>query len=241
MQELWRSRVLCILAKWPTTVGLMADHNSPPMPKWLHRWFWLWEDLAPGIYRVGAVGTAALATAAVLARLTAVRWWLAAPASLAAWIGLAIAQEHDQRVTLPVDEEFLKELHIHVSPVLAAVGFSFCYSSPANRARGGTESFVYEAQRSNEQVEVIWIRRNRQKQTLGISTSEPFAGEYTDLKEDVAQRFNTLVSPADDAQVVADVLALWLEDKSLRLPLPRSRTNTASFGRRSKWINYGPR
>lgn len=223
----------------------MADHTSPPMPKWLHRWFWLWEDLAPGVYRVGAVISGAGITAAVLAKLTPVRWWLAAAASLATWIGLAIAQDHDERVTLPIDEDFLRELRTQVDPVVAGAGYSFEYADPANRARGGAEVFVYEVDRNDEFSDVIRIYRDRTKRILGIFPSGSFPSVETDLSSDLVERLNILVDPADDAKVIAKVLSLWLSDQSIRLPMVRSSARSREImplGRRSSnWFNYGPR
>jgi len=154
----------------------MAEKSFPRVPKWLHRWFWFWEALIPGIYRVVAVVVAAGLSAFALVALARVPWFIAVPLSLAIWIGLAVVQEHDERVTVPIDEHFLAELHTHVSPVIAPAGFSFAYASPSNRARGGPESFVYEAKGSDGEDELIWVYRDREMQTLGISTWAPFDG-----------------------------------------------------------------
>ncbi len=223
----------------------MVDNSSPTVPKWLHQWFWLWEDLVRGPYRVAAVATAAGATASVLAKLTPLRWGYSAPVSLAAWIGLAIAQEHDEQVTLPIDKDFLEALHTYVTPVVAPAGFSFSYTNPTNRARGGPETFVYEAERQNEDVEIIWIYRDREIRTLGISTWAPFDGPHTVVSQEIADRFQTLVDPVDDAQAIASALALWMDDKSIRFPQARSASDARKlklFGRRSSdWFEYAPR
>ena len=66
----------------------------------VHAWFFLWERVVPSMYRVVATGLGALATAIVVVTV-GVHPLLAAPLSLFGWIGLAIAQEHDERVLLP--------------------------------------------------------------------------------------------------------------------------------------------
>ena len=209
----------------------MAKDSFPRMPKWLHRWFWFWEALISGIYRVVAVVVAAGLSAFVFVALARVPWFIAVPFSLAIWIGLAIAQEHDERVTVPIDDDFLAALHTHVSPVIAPAGFSFAYASPSNRARGGPESFVYEAKGPDGDDELIWVHRDREMRTLGISTWAPFDGPGKDLRSELVDRFQTLVDPTDDAKAIARALSLWIEDRSIRFP----RKTTLL---KARWLNH---
>ncbi len=75
----------------------------------VHAWFFAWERVAPSAYRVVATGIAAGITVGLLVVL-GVPPVLAAVISLSVWSGLAIAQEHDQRVTLSADAEFTEAL-----------------------------------------------------------------------------------------------------------------------------------
>lgn len=88
----------------------------------LHAWFFHWERVVPSRYRVVARGLAALASALLLLR--GFHPLLAAPVSLAAWIGLAVAQDHDQRTRLPPDQAFVAALTVAVSapPLALAIG-----------------------------------------------------------------------------------------------------------------------
>lgn len=76
----------------------------------IYRWFHFWEGVIPSLYRVVATVLAATGTAAVLAFAAGMFPAVAVAVSLPAWVGLAIVQEHDERVRLPPDGEFVAEL-----------------------------------------------------------------------------------------------------------------------------------
>lgn len=75
----------------------------------MHVWFDVWERLVPPLYRVIAVAAGSAGTAAATVWLTPVPWWLAIPLPLVAWVGLAVAQERDDRVRsatpVPFDDD----------------------------------------------------------------------------------------------------------------------------------------
>lgn len=75
----------------------------------VHAWFFAWENVVPPVFRVVAVAIASGVTAVVLTAV-GVDPLLAVVLSLAAWIGLAIAQEHDQRIWLAPDPLFVEAL-----------------------------------------------------------------------------------------------------------------------------------
>lgn len=75
----------------------------------VHEWFFLWEQITPALYRVIAVGVGALVTVVVLVGLE-LHPLVAVGLALMLWIGLAIAQEHDERVRLPPDPDFVAAL-----------------------------------------------------------------------------------------------------------------------------------
>ena len=100
----------------------------------VHAWFSFWDRIVPSIYRVVATGLAALATASVL-RLVGVKLIVGAPASLAAWIGLAVAQEHDQRILLPPDRAFVSALTDALSVPPLALTVDTAHGPPTRSTR----------------------------------------------------------------------------------------------------------
>ncbi len=63
----------------------------------MHRWFTYWERRVPSIYRVVAVGSGSLATAAGLGVITRTPWWRHLPLSVACWALLGKIEGDDPR------------------------------------------------------------------------------------------------------------------------------------------------
>ena len=102
----------------------------------VHAWFFAWENVVPPVYRVVAVAIASGVTAVILAALGA-DLLLAAVLSLAAWVALAIAQEHDERVLLAPDPRFVEALEAEAGR--APLFLRFEHATGPSRAR--RESF----------------------------------------------------------------------------------------------------
>ncbi|MCP3935493.1 MAG: hypothetical protein GY708_08995 [Actinomycetia bacterium] len=146
----------------------MASEKAPVWLRPIHRWFFLWEDVIPSLYRVVAVTVAAgiITTLAVITAGT--RGLIALPLAVLAWIALGVAQEHDERVKLDVDTEFETLLRQQLDPVLAAAGFTFSAAVGPLRAHPDrTDTFLYEAPGpdGNDCLDV-WIRRDRSSQEM---------------------------------------------------------------------------
>lgn len=130
----------------------------------IHSWFFLWEGVIPSLYRVVAVTVASALTAAGLVLAARVNWLIAVPVATTVWIGLAVVQEHDERVVLDVDTEFLTLLRQHADPVLAAAGFVFRHAAGPQRARRArVDTFFYEVpgDRHTRDCMDLWIHRDR--------------------------------------------------------------------------------
>ncbi len=143
---------------------LVTTERPPLMLRPIHSWFFFWEDIIPSLYRVVAVGVAAAITAAGLVFAARVGWFIAVPVATALWIGLAVIQEHDERVTLDVDSAFLALLREQADPVLAAAGFVYRDASGPQRARmARSDTFLYEVPGDGHGRECIdlWIDRDR--------------------------------------------------------------------------------
>ncbi len=141
-------------------------------PIWLrpiHRWFFLWEDLVPSVYRVLAVGVAGVASAVALAAI-GIPPVIGVPAAVATWVAIAVVQEHDERVTLPVDAEFERQLRTRLDPPLAARGFAYNGASgPCRARRERNETFLYEAPRPPDGCIDLWIHRDRARGTMSVA------------------------------------------------------------------------
>lgn len=149
-------------------------------PLWLrpvHQWFFFWERVISSVYRVVAVVLAALATTTVASWALPIAWFIVAPCALAIWIGLAVLQEHDERVSLPVDSAFLSMLNRHVTPLLASQGFDrFASSGPTRAHASREESFIYQ---SSNDPKVIFIYRDPLAMMLGVDGHNlPLTGDH---------------------------------------------------------------
>lgn len=108
--------------------------NATTILRPVHAWFFAWERAVPSVYRVVATGLAALITAGLLT-LMGLPAVLAAPLAFVVWIGLAVAQEHDMRVLLSPDGQFVAALAAATSP--APLELSIDVAHGPHRARGG--------------------------------------------------------------------------------------------------------
>lgn len=218
-------------------VSVNGDLSLKP-PLWLrpvHRWFWFWERRISSIYRVVAVLVGALVSAWVISFITGVPLYLTAPAAIAAWIGLAIAQEHDERISLPIDGEFYEQLRRHVDPVVATAGLSFDGASGANRARGGAETFTYQHPGKDE---ILWVFRNPRDGVMGLTGwPESLDAESSFLPEELVERVTTVQDAESDAQAVASAVKAWVNDPTVRLPNTTSSESVLRVRRVRSWFN----
>lgn len=139
----------------------------PPIAHMLrpaHGWFFLWEEVIPSLYRVIAVVVAAVITAVLLV-LVGLPWWAAVPGGGALWIGLAIVQEHDERVPRPVDQAFVHAVRERVEPVLPAAGFT----STSPRVGSGPDAtpLTSSSTRQNPLGAQAWARKRIPVSTCG--------------------------------------------------------------------------
>ena len=195
--------------------------------------------MIPSVYRVVAVVVAAFVTTAVIAVVTPMPWWLAAAGALVLWVGLAVLQEHDERVVLPVDSVFEAHLRELVDPVLQKREFEYGQAIGVPRAHGGLDSFLYVGPGDQD----LWILRDPRQGTMGFSA--PLSvGKDADvqiLPAELLERARRVVDPESDAVFVAGVLKMWVEDPSLHLPPPPHSSAPLRRRRGSGWFSYGPR
>lgn len=141
----------------------MIDERPSLLLRPVHSWFQLWEDVIPSVYRIVAVVGAAAVSAALLGLLLRIHWLGATLLATGMWILLAIIQEHDERVLLEPDSEFLAALRAHVDPVMERTGFVFRHASGPQRSRPARyDTFFYEAPGTPfEECIDVWIHRGR--------------------------------------------------------------------------------
>jgi len=176
----------------------------------VHGWFFVWEDVVPSLYRVVAVVTgAALTTVAVRVFGIGPTWLVAIVATLA-WIGLGVAQEHDERVQVPADEAFVGALRTRVDDLLGDHGFAFHSATGGVRARRKRHTTVfYSGAERNDQV--LWIVRDPKACTLdvrlGFGDVRDLAALLRDRGEtEIAERLARAADPTADADAVGDAL-----------------------------------
>lgn len=196
----------------------------------VHRWFFLWEDVVPSVYRIVAVAIGAAITSVVVVLTARVKWLVAFPLATVGWIALAVVQEHDQRVCLDVDSEFRELLREQADPAMARSGFIFNGASGPCRARSDRfDTFLYEATdpSGNDCIDV-WVRRDRsggQMEALvdGHPLEELVACHGDPL---LATRVTRAGDPAGDATALTAAFELVLggfPDGLIRLPDGRVR------------------
>ncbi|MGB5187053.1 MAG: hypothetical protein WBO84_08000 [Acidimicrobiia bacterium] len=178
-------------------------------PVWLqpvHRWFFFWEDMVPSVSRVVAVAIGAAITSVVVVVTTKIKGLVTVPLATVGWIALGVAQEHDARVHLGVDGEFLDLLRDQVDPVLARAGFTFNSAFGPCRARPGrSDTFLYEAADPNGNGCIdVWIRRDRFDGKMEVSVDGHRLERLVALRGD--PQCATRVTQAEEP--VSDVAAL---------------------------------
>lgn len=182
----------------------------------VHTWFFFWERVAPSVYRVVATGLAALATAIVLA-VAGLRPLRAAGLSLPAWIGLAIAQEHDERVRLPPDEEFVSALAEAVAREPLALTVERADGPGRARRERWDTSAVLSAGDAPDHPLVrmfISVERSATDGWMRLDVTDDFTDRFESIDERLhargehalAERLHEARSAAEDAQVIAAAL-----------------------------------
>lgn len=180
-------------------------------PRWLrpiHRWFFWWEAVVPSIYRVAAVAVAAIATA-VLVLAVGLHPLVGAPVALIVWIGLAVAQEHDERIALPVDAEFHQHLRGVIDPMLSRHDLVFTVAYGPCRAREDrSEVFLYERADVSEGCSDFWIHRNRPLGTMSVDFAGRGLSLWLSAAGDVqlAERIEQASSPLGDVAALQSAL-----------------------------------
>lgn len=210
---------------------MTADRSSraPLLLRPLHSWFWFWDRRISSIYRVVAVAVGALTSAWALAAFTSLSRLVAAPISLISWVALAVVQDHDERVVLPLDEEFYEQLRFHLDEVASKAGFTFEGSSAANRARGGADTFTYRDIDADDML--LWIYRDPRRKVMGLAVwADDLDEDPSYLPDELAQRVTTVRDPKSDAQAISEALELWTQDRSVQLPDATGSSGT--------WFNY---
>ena len=178
----------------------MPRDSAPFWLRPIHQWFFWWEVVVPSIYRVVAVAVAATVSTALLVA-AGVHPLVGAPVALVVCIGLAVVQEHDERVMLPVDPEFHQQLRKLVDPVLAERGFVFNGASGPCRARSDrTDVFLYERPDVSEGCIDLWIHRNREAGTMRVDFAGRGLTQWLSAagEERLAGRIEQVLGPDDD-------------------------------------------
>ena len=164
----------------------------------------------PPLYRVAAVVVGIAITVGAVS-LVGIHLLVSVPAATAVWIGLGVAQEHDGRVHLPVDQDFLDQLRAEVEPLLVTHGLEYhSAQGPCRARRNRTDSFLFE--RSHEQHGCVdfWIHRANGP---GHGIFEILYG-YNTLAEclldvghtELSRRIRISGDPADDVTMLLEAL-----------------------------------
>ena len=193
----------------------MSGARAPWWLRPVHRWFFWWEDLVPSLYRVIAVAVGAALTAVIL-RVAGVPLWIGVPLALPVWIGLAIAQEHDERVMLPVDPVFLGHLRELVDPVLGARGFVFNNATGPCRARPDRdEVFLYVASESDDDWAYVQIERDVEARRMWVAVDgRPLAALLVMSGFEVlSERAGRVVDSESDARAIREGLVSLPDDR----------------------------
>ena len=132
------------------------------------------------------------------------------PLALLVWIGLAIAQEHDAGVTLPVDAKFHRRLQELVDPVLAPHGLVFNSAFGPRRARGDrTEVFLYERPDASDGCIDLWIHRDRAVGAMRVDFAGRGLAQWLSAagEKQLAERAEQAVSADDDVRALRKALS----------------------------------
>jgi hypothetical protein len=187
----------------------------------VHAWCSLWDRLVPSIYRVVATGLAALATALILV-VVGVNPLLAAPAALAAWIALAVAQEHDQRILVMPDRAFVAALTEAVSVPPLSLTVDTAHGPPRAEPQPWDTMVVLTPHGAEGHPLVgsfITVERSEAEGWMAVDVvnDDPGAFEAIDDRlhargeEALAERIEHSTSPDADAHAIAAALlaAYW--------------------------------
>jgi hypothetical protein len=183
----------------------------------IHAWFFFWERIVPSLYRVIATGLAALSTAALLTAVD-LHPLLAAPISLAVWIGLAIAQEHDDRVLMPPDRAFVSALTDALSPAPPALTVDQAHGPRRSRSEAWDTLVVLSASGAQDHPlagMLITVERSEVEGWMRLEVLADASGAFEPIEErlrerakaGLAERIEQAQSPAADAQAIASALA----------------------------------
>lgn len=187
----------------------------------VHAWFFAWERLTPSVYRVVATGMAAGITVGMLSIL-GVHPVLAAVISLPAWIGLAIAQEHDERVTLPPDAEFIEALSAATRQAPLRLRLDHA-TGPSRARRGRTEYFLLSTDAMGHHPlsgRLVEIERSRRDGAMRLDVfDDPSTNSAESTAErlrdrgagPLADRVRRSEAPESDAEAIGEALraAYW--------------------------------
>lgn len=182
----------------------------------VHAWFFAWENVVPPIYRVVAVAIASGVTAAVLVAL-GVNPLLAVVLSLAAWVGLAIAQEQDERVMLAPDSRFVETLEAAVgrAPFFLRMDHA---TGPCRARRGSFDSFTLSTDAGDDHSLlglVVQIERSvREREMILYVFDDPASDSFEPIltrlqargKAHLADRVQRAEAPAADVEAIITVL-----------------------------------
>lgn len=183
----------------------------------VHAWFFLWERLVPSLYRVVATGLAALATVVLLTAL-GFHPVAAAPISLAAWIGLAVAQEHDARTRRPPDRAFVAALTDAVAGPPLALSVAIAHG-PRRARPEAWDTMVVLTSRGSEAHPLtgffIQVERSAAESWMHLHVSDDAPGRLESDDECSDERGETMLaeriqrgeSPEADAHAIAAALA----------------------------------
>lgn len=187
----------------------------------IHAWFFFWEGVVPSVYRVVATGSAALVTAVVLAA-AGLHPLVAAALSLPGWIGLAIAQEHDERVLLPPDTEFVSALTDAVSPTTPALAVEQAHGPRRARREAWDTMVILSTNGTGEHPLAgmfITVQRSAADGRMQLDVLDDAPGAFESVDERLRQRGEDMLadriqrarSPAADAHAIAAALtaAYW--------------------------------
>ncbi|MFN3214927.1 MAG: hypothetical protein ACE367_00350 [Acidimicrobiales bacterium] len=183
----------------------------------VHAWFFVWEDVLPSVYRVVAVVSAAALTTLALRAFGIGPTWLVAIAATLAWIALAVAQEHDERVCVPVDQRFVDALRECLDPVMAGHGWTFGSATGGCRARKETATtVVYDHHGGSHRM--AWIVRDAAAGTLDVRLMPEDVDAHPEVATqlvarghaELAERLRRATEPESDAHAVRDAFAVVL-------------------------------
>lgn len=155
----------------------------------VHAWFFVWENVVP-VYRVVAVAVAAGVTAVILVAL-GMNPLLAVVVSLAAWVGLAIAQEHDERVMLAPDRNFVETLEAAASraPLFLRIDHA---TGPCRARRGSYDFFNLSTDAAEDHPlfgRMVQIERSVRERAMRVDVFDDAA---SDSFESILARLQTL-------------------------------------------------